>query len=158
MDDKYFLKLAIEQMKKSVDMGGFPAGAVVIKDGEVVARGVSIGALLHDPTSHSETVSIREACSALKTTDLSGVTLYASLQPCLMCFSVANWAGISRIVFATKKTQNMVQKGYYEGIADTFRINELNSRKIELVYLEGFESEAVAIIKAWEGKTGERIN
>lgn len=158
MNDKDFLKLAIEQMQKSVDAGGFPAGAIVVKDGEVIARGISIGAFLHDPTSHSETASLREACTALKTTDLSGATLYASLQPCLMCFSVANWAAISRIVFATKKTQDMVQKGYYEGIADTFRINELNSRKIELVYLEGFESETAAIIRAWEEKTGQRID
>lgn len=152
MDDKYFLKLAIEQMQKSVDMGGFPAGAVVVKNGEVIARGVSIGALLHDPTSHSETASIREACAFLKTTDLSGAILYASLQPCLMCFSVANWAGISRIVFGLKKTEDMIKKGYYEGGADTFRINELNLRKMELVYLEGFEDEILSKIKIWEQK------
>lgn len=152
MNDEDYIKLAIEQMQKSIDAGGFPAGTVVVKDGEVIARGVSIGAILHDPTSHSETEAIREACEALKTVNLSGATLYASLEPCLMCFSVANWSGISRIVFGLKKTENMIEKGYYEGAADIFRINDLNSRKLELLYLEGFENDVVSIIKTWEQK------
>lgn len=154
MSDKDFLKLAVDQMEKSVDAGGFPAGAVLVKNGRVITQGISLGTLLHDPTSHSETACIREACKVLQTTDLSGATLYASLQPCLMCFSVANWAAISRIVFALKKSEDMVKKGYYEGIADTSTINELNTRKIEIVHFEGFEDDAENIIKEWEWKIG----
>ncbi len=110
MNDKHFLNLAIEKARESLQSGGFPAGALVVKNGEIVSSGISIGAKLNDPTSHAETSSIREACIKLKTTDLSGATLYASLQPCLMCFSVANWSGISRIVFGCKKTTEMIRK------------------------------------------------
>lgn len=117
-DDRKYLILTIEQVRKSVEQGGFPAGAIVVKDGQVVAEGVSLGFKLNDPTSHAETAAIREASKKLQTADLSGATLYDSLQPCLMCFSVANWAGIKRIVFGCKKTSDMVGKGYYEGATD----------------------------------------
>src|SRR3989344_3808482 len=115
MTDKEYLKLAVDQAKESVEAGGFPAGAIIVKDGKIVAERISIGFELNDPTSHAETSSVRKACSDLKTSDLSGATLYASLQPCIMCFSVSNWANISRIVYGCKKTDEMAKKRYYEG-------------------------------------------
>lgn len=150
MDDKQYLKLAVEQAKKSVEQDGFPAGAVVVKDGAVVSEGVSLGFKLNDPTSHAETASMREACKKLKTTNLGGATLYASLQPCLMCFSVANWSGITRIVFGCRKTEEMVRKSYYEGFTDVNKINEENNRKIELVFLPDFEQEMLDLVENWE--------
>lgn len=148
--DPTFLKLALEKAKDSVKQGGFPAGAVVVKNGKIISEGVSLGFKLHDPTSHAETASIRQACKKLKTVDLNGATLYASLQPCLMCFSVANWAGISRIVYGCQKTQEMVEKGYYEGRTDVSLINEENNRKIELVFLPDFEEDSLKLVKKWE--------
>jgi len=102
--DNTFMEMAIKQAERSVEQEGFPAGAVVVKDGKVLAEGISIGFKLHDPTSHAETSSPGQACKSLETTDLKDATLYASPQPCVMCFSVANWAGVSKIVYATKKT------------------------------------------------------
>ncbi len=148
--DLTFLKLALEQAEESVKQGGFPAGAVVVKDGEIISKGVSLGFKLNDPTSHGETASIRAACKKLGTVDLTGATLYASLQPCLMCFSVANWAGISRIVYGCKKTEDMVSKDYYEGKADIHKVNKQNNRQIELVYLPDFEKEILKLVKKWE--------
>jgi len=150
MKDKEFLKAAVEQAKISVKEGGFPAGAVVVKDGKILTKGISVGFKLNDPTSHAETVSMREACQSLETTDLTGATLFASLQPCLMCFSVANWAGISRIVYGTKKTLDMVKKQYYEGETDVSEVNKQNNKQIELVYLPDFEQEMLELIKKWE--------
>lgn len=150
MDDKKYLKLAIEQAKKSVKQGGFPAGAVVVKDNIVVSRGVSVGFKLNDPTGHAETASIRKACKKLKTTNLKDSILYASLQPCLMCFSVANWAGISKIIYGCKKTDEMVKKNYYEGITNIEKVNSQNNRQIKLVYIPDFESEMLELIKKWE--------
>lgn len=154
MDDKGYLKLALEQAKESLQKGGFPAGAVVVKDGEVISKGVSLGFILNDPTSHAETAAIREACSTLKTSNLEGATLYESLACCVMCFSVANWAGISRIISGCKKTADMVTKGYYEGTTDIESLNNQNTRKIELVYIPDFENESLEIIKEWEKKNG----
>lgn len=152
--DKEYLKLAIEQARMSVEQGGFPAGAIVVKDGKVISKGVSLGFLLHDPTSHAETSSLREACEQLETVDLDGATLYASLQPCLMCFSVANWSGIGRIVFGCRKTEDMVAKQYYEGSTDVEEINNQNNRKIELAFIPDFENESLKAVRDWEVKNG----
>jgi tRNA(Arg) A34 adenosine deaminase TadA len=150
MTDKEFLQLAIEQSKNSVSQGGFPAGAVVVKDGEVIAKGVSLGFKLDDLTSHAEITAVRKACEKLQTADLTGATLYASLEPCLMCFSSANWASISRIVFGCRKTNEMIKKGYYEGVTDIAKINQENSKQIELVYIPDFEEEIMRVITEWE--------
>lgn len=152
MDDKQYLQSAINQAKKSVERGGFPAGAVIVKDGQVITEGVSLGFKLNDPTSHAETSSIRETCKKLQTTELRGVTLYASLQPCLMCFSVANWAGVSKIVFGCRKTEDMIKKNYYEGTTDLNQVNEQNNRKTELLFVPDFEQEMLELVKSWENK------
>lgn len=152
MDEKYFLKLAIEQARKSMQKGGFPAGAVVVKNGKIISKGISLGFILNDPTSHAETMAIREACKSLKTSDLKGATLYESLGCCVMCFSVANWAGISRIVSGCRKFPDMVSKGYYEGATDVKDLNDQNTRKIEFVYIPDFEKDSLELIKDWESK------
>lgn len=150
MNDKDYLQLAIEQAKESIKQGGFPAGAVIVKDDKVISKGISLGSKLNDPTSHAETSAIRSACKELKTTDLTGVTLYTSLQPCLMCFSAANWAGIQRIVYACKEIDEMVKNDYYEGRTDLHEVNEKNNRQIDLIYIPDFEKESLELIKQWE--------
>lgn len=152
MQDKDYLKIAVKQAEKSLKLGGFPAGAIVVKDNKIISRGISLGFKLNDPTSHSETSSIRKACKKLKTINLSGAILYASLQPCLMCFSVANWAGISKIVFGCKKTEKMVKDGCYEGKNDIYKINQKNNRKIKLLYIPDFESTSLKLLKDWSNK------
>ncbi len=154
MNDEEFLKLAIEQSRKSAEQGGFPAGAVVVKDGKVISEGISIGFSLHDPTSHAETAAVREACKKLGTTDLTGATLYESVECCVMCFSVCNWAGISRITYAAKKTPEMVSKGYYEGHTNNETLNKENTRQMEVVHASEFEKESLTVIEEWEKKGG----
>lgn len=152
--DKKYLQIAVRLARKSMEEGGFPAGALVVRDGKVISEGISIGNLLNDPTSHAETASIREACKKLKTFDLKGAVLYESLECCLMCFSVAYWAGISKIVYACRKTPEMVKKFYYEGYSDNSEINKKNNRKIELVFIPDFEKESLAVVREWEQKFG----
>ena len=151
MSDKDYLKLAIEQARKSVEAGGFAAGAIVVKDGKVIAEGISLGRKLNDPTEHAETSAIRTACKTFGSY-LDGATLYGSLECCNMCFSVAYWAGISKIVYACRKTPEMVKKLYYEGSTDNKGINESNNRQIELVFIPDFEKDSLEIIKVWEEK------
>ena len=150
--DLDFLKIAVGQAKLSIDRGGFTAGSVIVKNNEVIAKGMSLGSLLNDPIGHAETSSIRKACKKLKTTDLDGATLYASLEPCLMCFCVSNWSNISRIVFGCRKSEDMVQKLFYEGTNDLKTINNRNSHKIETVFIPNFEEEVLELIKMWEKK------
>lgn len=152
-DEKY-LKLAIEQAQKSVIEGGFPAGAVIVKDGKVISEAVSIGYIHNDPSGHAETVAIREACKNLNTANLEGATMYESIECCVMCFSVAYWAGISKIVYACKKTSEMVSKHYYEGMTDNNTLNKENNRQIELIFAPDFENDSLRVIEEWEKQGG----
>lgn len=151
MSDKDYLRLAVDQAKESVEEGGFPAGAVVVKDGKVIAKGISLGRKLHDPTEHAETSAIRKACQSIGSY-LDGATLYGSLECCNMCFLVANWSGISRIVYACRKTPEMVKKFYYEGLTENKVLNESNNKKIEIVFMPDYEQEMLELVKNWEEK------
>lgn len=150
MSDKEYLKLAVEQARKSVEEGGFPAGAIVVQDDKILAEGISLGWKHHDPTEHPETSAIRKACKAIGSSNLDGAILYESLECCTMCFSVANWAGISKIVYACRKTPEMVSKSYYEGQIDNHTLNKHNNRKIDIVFIPDFEQECLELVKAWE--------
>src|SRR3989344_2163092 len=151
---KQFLKLAIEQAKKSVEQGGFPAGAVIVKDGKIVSKAVSIGFIHNDLSGHAETAAIREACKSLKTVNLEDAVMYESIECCVMCFSVAYWAGVSKIVYACKKTPEMVAKHYYEGTTNNLTLNNENNRQIELVLASEFEQESLKVIQDWESQGG----
>lgn len=152
--DIHYLQLAINQAHKSVEKGGFPAGAIIVKDGKVISEAVSIGYIHNDPSGHAETVALRDACMKLNTANLEGATLYESIECCVMCFSVAYWAGISKIVFACKKTSEMAAKHYYEGTTDNQTLNKENNRQIELVFASEFEQESLKIIQEWEAQGG----
>ena len=148
MDDRQFTLKAIEKAKESVDQGGFPAGAIVIKDGKVIGEGVSIGNKLNDPTSHGEMAAIRDACKNLATSDLSGAILYASMEPCLMCLGASMWSGISKIVFACPKGK--VSAEYYGGHYKSSAINKELLRPIKLVHLSELENESLMVVQGWE--------
>ena len=148
MNDKQFLQKAIEKARESVIQGGFPAGAIIVKNGEIIGEGVSVGNKLNDPTSHGEMASIREACKNLKTSDLSGSVLYVSMQPYLMCLGASMWSAIPKIVFACHKDK--VSNEYYGGYYELSAINTELSHPIELVHFAELEDESLAIVREWE--------
>ena len=153
MTDKEFLIKAIEKAKESVSKGGFPAGAVVVKNGEIIGSGISIGNLLNDPTSHGEMASIRDACKNIKTADLSGAVLYASMEPCLMCFGASMWASVSKIIFACSKKK--VSEEYYGGHYKSQEINTNLSHPLELIHVVDLEEESLSVVREWETSTKE---
>lgn len=148
MTDKEFIIKAIEKAKESISKGGFPAGAVVVKNGEIIGSGISIGNLLNDPSSHGEMASIRDACKNIKTTDLSGAVLYASMEPCLMCFGASMWASVSKIVFACSKEK--VSEEYYGGHYKSQEINTKLSHPLKLTHMTDLEEESLSVVKEWE--------
>ena len=148
MTDKEFLIKAIEKARESVLAGGFPAGAVVVKNGEIVGLGISIGNKLNDPTAHGEMASIRDACKQLNTSDLKDSILYASMEPCLMCLGASMWSSISKIVFACPKEK--VSKEYYGGHYKSQEINSSLSSPIEIVHFKDLEAESLDVVKEWE--------
>lgn len=98
-----FMQMAIELANMSVATGGGPFGAIIVRDGEVIARGTNNVTKLNDPTAHAEVQAIRNACAELESFNLQGCTLYASCEPCPMCLSAIYWAGIERIYYANTR-------------------------------------------------------
>lgn len=148
MNDIFFLKKAIEKARESVTQGGFPAGAIVVKDGKIIGEGISIGNKLNDPTSHGEMTAVRDACRNIASADLNGVTLYASMEPCSMCHSASMWSGIQKIVFACAKTK--VSSEYYGGIYKTEVLNATFNNPLEIVQLSDLEDESLEVVTKWE--------
>ena len=95
--DKEFMRQAIRLANESVERGGGPFGAVIVKGGEIVAGSSNSVTIDNDPTAHAEVNTIREACRKLRTFDLSGCTIYTSCEPCPMCLGAIYWARISKI-------------------------------------------------------------
>lgn len=103
MEDNKYMTEAIELSVNSVKTGGGPFGAVIVKDGEIIAKASNSVTLTHDPTAHAEVNAIRLACKELETFSLEGCTLYTSCEPCPMCLAAAYWAGIKEIYFGNSR-------------------------------------------------------
>lgn len=100
-----FMRMAIALSEKNVleSIGG-PFGAVIVKDGKLIAKSANKVTATNDPTAHAEVSAIRMACRKLKTFDLQGCTIYTSCEPCPMCLSAIYWAHIDVVYFANTKT------------------------------------------------------
>lgn len=103
MSNEQYMQRAIELAVENVGNGGGPFGAVIVKDGKIIAEGVNRVTSQNDPTAHAEVQAIRAACSALHTFDLSGCEIYSSCEPCPMCLGAIYWARLSHLYFAATK-------------------------------------------------------
>lgn len=101
--DAQWLQQAVDLATDSVARGGGPFGAVIVLDGDEVARGSNRVTLDLDPTAHAEVVAIRAASRRLGSHTLAGCVLYASCEPCPMCASSALWARVDRVCFAADR-------------------------------------------------------
>jgi tRNA(Arg) A34 adenosine deaminase TadA len=90
---------ALDEAREAAARGEVPVGAVVVKDGRVVAAAGNAPLALHDPTAHAEILAIRRACEALGDERLSGCDLYVTLEPCTMCAAAISFARIRRLYF-----------------------------------------------------------
>ncbi|HUI80076.1 MAG TPA: nucleoside deaminase [Bryobacteraceae bacterium] len=98
------IKQVIELAVENVHHGGGPFGALVVKDGAVIATGTNQVTLTHDPTAHAEIVAIREACRVLGDFRLTGCEVYTSCEPCPMCLGALFWARTDRVYFAATQS------------------------------------------------------
>jgi guanine deaminase len=103
ISEREWLDRAVAAASDNVLAGGGPFGALVVKDGELIATGVNRVTATLDPTAHAEVVAIREACQRLQTFRLDGCLLVASCEPCPLCFSSALWARMDRVIFAADR-------------------------------------------------------
>ena len=111
--DRKFMARALDLARRGDRTeGASPIGCVIVLDGRVVAEGHNEVGLRHDPTAHAEMVAIRRAGAALKREELSGATLYSTLQPCGMCTMASIWSHIDRIVYGAGRDD--VHRMYFE--------------------------------------------
>lgn len=101
--DETWLQQAVDLATANVASGGGPFGAIVVRDGAVVATGVNRVTLQLDPTAHAEVSAIRAACQVLGTFSLAGCTLYTSCEPCPMCAASSLWARLDRVLFCANR-------------------------------------------------------
>jgi len=144
-----YMKKAIGLAKKSVEKGGGPFGAVIVKDGEVLAQGSNNVTIDNDPTAHAEVSTIRKACKKLATFDLSGSVLYTSCEPCPMCLSAAYWAHIDKIYYGcTKEDAKDI------GFDDSFIYEQINLKpeKRSIPAINILHDQAVEAFRMWDGK------
>lgn len=113
---KQAIRLSIENVAK----GGGPFGAVIVKDGEVIAEASNSVTSSNDPTAHAEINAIRQATRKLNTFDLSGCEIYSSCEPCPMCLGAIYWARLDKLYFAGTKTD-----AREAGFDDSFIYDEL---------------------------------
>lgn len=99
MNDMTYIKQALELAEKGAALGEVPVGAVIVKNGQIVAKAHNERELLPDATAHAELLAIRRACAVLGTNRLTGCTLYVTLEPCPMCAGAIVNARIDRVVF-----------------------------------------------------------
>lgn len=97
-DDKYYLQLATDEGNKKIVPYNF--GAVIVKDGAIIGQDFNHVHENNDPSAHAEVSALRKAASKIGNNNLDGAVMYGSHEPCLMCFSCAVWANISKVVYA----------------------------------------------------------
>jgi guanine deaminase len=101
--EREWLDHAVAAAAENVVAGGGPFGALVVKDGKLIATGVNQVTATLDPTAHAEVVAIRIACQQLQTFKLERCLLVASCEPCPLCLSAALWARVDRVIFAADR-------------------------------------------------------
>lgn len=103
MTKEELMRRAIALSEESVNRGGGPFGAVIAKDGEIVAESANSVTIDHDPTAHAEVNAIRKACAKMGDFSLNGCDIYCSCEPCPMCLGAIYWAKIDHIYYANNR-------------------------------------------------------
>jgi tRNA(Arg) A34 adenosine deaminase TadA len=148
---KDFMREAIRLSLENVNSeNGGPFGAVIVKNGNIIARGVNAVTSTNDPTAHAEVVAIRNACEKLGSFQLNGCEIYCSCEPCPMCLGAIYWARPDKIYYANTK-----QDASNINFDDQFIYSELDvsiaERKLPTIQL--LRNEAQTAFTQWQEST-----
>ena len=122
LQQQSFMRQALEQAQHAWDLGEVPVGAVVVKDGVVIARGFNQPIGKHDPTAHAEIVALRAAAEVMGNYRLPGCELYVTLEPCLMCSGAMMHARLARVVYGATDPKT----GACGSVVNLFEQEQLN--------------------------------
>ncbi len=148
-----FMLAAIEQSFLGIHgQYGGPFGAVVVKDGKIIAKGYNQVTELKDPTAHAEIVAIRAACAELQTFQLEGCEIYTSCEPCPMCMGAIYWARPTKVYYANSKS-DAEAAGFDDQFIEKEFLIPPAERKIPMVQM--MRDEAIKAFDAWRLKEGK---
>lgn len=137
--------IALAERNASSVTGG-PFGAVVVKDGKVIAEASNTVTVDNDPTAHAEVNAIRKACAALGTFDLSGCELYTSCEPCPMCLAACYWAHIDKVYYAADR-EDAAAAGFDD--SDIYREVALPVDRRRIPFVHIMEKEGLRPFMLW---------
>lgn len=149
MTNDELMREAIKLSIENVANGGGPFGAVIARDGEIIATGVNRVTANNDPTAHAEVSAIRSASQRLGTFNLSDCEIFTSCEPCPMCLGAIYWARLKKVYYANTKADAKAI-----GFDDSFIYDELalpqDKRKLPAEAM--LRNEAIKAFEAWQGK------
>ena len=148
-----FMREAIKLSAESVRSGGGPFGAVIVRNGEIIARGENRVTVCNDPTAHAEVSAIREAAARLGTYDLSGCELYSSCEPCPMCLGAIYWARLDRLYYASTRA-DAANVGFDD--AHIYEELPLEPSQRDLPTESLLREEAQRVFEAWAEKADKK--
>ena len=125
--DEKFMAEALKEAEKSANFDEVPVGAVIVKDGKIIARGHNLRERSNDPTAHAEIMAIRKACKKLKSWRLEGCTIYVTIEPCSMCAGTILWTRIQRVVYGANDPKGGALGSSY----NLFEVKNIN-HKVEI--------------------------
>ena len=145
-----FMRMAIRMSVENVERGGGPFAAIIVRDGELVSKGINSVAEDNDPTAHAEINAIRSATRELQRFKLNDCVLFTTCEPCPMCLGAIYWAGISTVFYGNSKED----AGKY-GFDDSFIYKQidlaLDIRQVRFTKILG--NEAIEAFNFWDQKS-----
>jgi len=129
-DDEQFIREALELARDAERGGEVPVGAVVVLDGRIIGRGRNSPIARSDPTAHAEILALREAAAATGNYRLEGATMYATLEPCVMCAGALVSARVCRLVFGARDLR-------FGGVRSKFRLADADVLNHQIQIVEG---------------------
>lgn len=153
MEKQEFMRRAIQLSIESVKHGGGPFGAVIVKEGKIIAEAANRVTLDNDPTAHAEVNAIRQAARSLGRFDLSGCDIYTSCEPCPMCLGAIYWAHLDHIYYGCNR-RDAADAGFDdEFIYEELSLAPAERQKIMEVLLP---DESLAAFRMWKEKKDKR--
>ena len=150
MSGEIFMRRAIQLSLEKMEQGsGGPFGAVVVKDGAIIAEGWNRVTSINDPTAHAEIVAIRAACTALGRFSLHDCEIYTSCEPCPMCLAAVYWARLERIYYANTRA-DAARIGFDDDLLYRELAAPIAARHLPMIRL--LPDEARLAFEAWERK------
>lgn len=150
-----FLRLAIELAHANLEKGGRPFGAVVVRNGEMIATGVNEIITTNDPTAHAEMTAIRAASQKLGSPNLEGCAVYASGHPCPMCMAAMRLAGVREVTYAYSNDDGapygLSTAAVYADLAKPF-----SEQSMKISYVPLRIEARVDLYEAWKKKQDEQ--